>query len=131
MKTPSVGLSKITLHLARTKEFPDGSGTHGYVLTAPLDADGHLDLDAWRDHRVACTVRRFWGNEPPAHGWLVHRAGGRDGATWGFDYDSLRKDDDESGFRLGAHRFEPGEYISIKDPVGDTHTFKVAAVEPG
>jgi hypothetical protein len=122
-----VKLSKITLLLARTKDHPDGSAAHGYKFIAPLDRDGKLDVNVWREHRAACSVHRFWGADPPAHGHLVHRAGGREGATWGFDYDPAKSDDDEAGFRLGSHRFAPGEYVSVKDPHGEDHTFKVAA----
>jgi hypothetical protein len=43
-------LKTIRLELARTKEFPDGSSAHGFEFTAPLDAEGHLDLYAWKDH---------------------------------------------------------------------------------
>jgi hypothetical protein len=131
MTTPHATLSKITLQLARNKEFPEGSPAHGYVFTAPLDAEGRLNPAAWRDHRAACTVRRYWGSEPPVHGWLAHRSGGENGATWGFDYDAATHEDDEAGFRLDSHRFKPGEYVSITDPAGKSHTFKVAAITPG
>ena len=46
-----------------------------------------------------------------------------------FDYDETRTDDDESGYRFGAHVFSPGEYVSIKDEDGDVHTFRVVSVE--
>jgi hypothetical protein len=125
-----VQLKKVVLHLARTKEFPEGSIRHGYELIAPLDKDGHVDANSWQDHRNACVVRRFWGNEPRMRGMLVHRAGGVQGATWVFDYDRARDNDDEAGYRLGEHVFVPGEYVSIHDAEGHTHTFKVATVEP-
>ena len=54
-------LKNIRLELARSKEFPDGSADHGYLLKAPLLADGHLDAVAWKAERDLCTVRRFWG----------------------------------------------------------------------
>ena len=38
--------------------------------------------------------------------------------------------DDEAGYRFGAHRFAPGEYVSIRDHDGEMHTFRVVAVEP-
>lgn len=122
-------LRRIRLNLARSKAFPDGSARHGYEFVAPLDASGHIDVDAWRDARGECTVRRFWGNEAPERGFLVHRAGGAKGATWVFDYDQGDVDDDEAGYRFGDHAFAPGEYVSLRDEDGEMHTFRVVSVE--
>jgi hypothetical protein len=119
---------KITLHLARTKEFPEGSMRHGYEFIAPLNDQGRIDTAAWNSKKNACTVHRFWGNEPTQRGVLVHRAGGLNGATWGFDYDSKTHADDEAGFRFGDHEFAPGEYVSIRDPDGEMETFRIVAV---
>jgi hypothetical protein len=130
MSTDTASLVEITLHLARSKEYPNGSTTHGYRLIAPLDRHGHIDAGLWRKNPDICTVTRFWGNQLPAHGRLVHRPGGADGANWGFDYDRHRQDDDEVGFRFANHSFVPGEYVSLRDPDGAMHTFRVEAVEP-
>jgi hypothetical protein len=122
-------LQHITLHLARSREFPDGSALHGYEITAPLDPSGRMDAEEWRGKRAQCRVRRFWRGEPDRHGALVHRPGGAGGATWIIDYDRDRSDDDETGYRLSTHTFQPGDYVSIRDTDGDIHTFKVAAVK--
>jgi hypothetical protein len=122
-------LMKITLNLARTKEFPDGSIRHGYEFVAPLDEAGHIDAASWKDRKNACMVHRFWGDEPIRRGWLVHRAGGDKGATWGFDYNSETYADDEAGFRFGAHIFKEGEYVSIRDPDDDMETYRIVAVK--
>lgn len=122
-------LHHITLHLARSKEFPEGSSRHGYEITAPLDESGHLDQVEWREKRLQCRVRRFWPGEPDRQGVLVHRAGGADGATWMIDYDLDRATDDEAGYRLGKHRFVPGEYVTIQDEGEKLHTFQVVAVK--
>ena len=45
-----------------------------------------------------------------------------------FDYDDSRLDDDEAGYRFGAHTFVPGEYVTVSDQ-GSSHTFRVVAVE--
>jgi hypothetical protein len=47
-------LKHIRLQLARSKEFPAGSPRHGYDVVAPLDSNGHIDLELWRKHRDAC-----------------------------------------------------------------------------
>ena len=56
---------------------------------------------------------------------FVHRAGGANGATWIVDYDDRTTADDEAGYRLDAHRFVEGEYVSIRDDAGELHTFVV------
>ncbi len=119
---------RILLHLARTKEFPSGSAEHGYDLVAPLDAKGHIDVETWKSHRDQCRVRRFWRGEDDQVGRLIHKPGGSEHARWVFDYDTSRVDDDEAGYRFGAHVFAPGEYLTIQDQDHD-RTFKVVSVE--
>jgi hypothetical protein len=126
----TTNLKRITLHLARSKDFPEGSRRHGYEFVAPLDEAGFLDAEAWKAARDLCTVRRFWADEEEQRGRLVHRAGGKGGATWTFDYDAARADDDEAGFRLGSHAIRPGEYVSVRDDEGEMHTFQVFTVKP-
>src|SRR5574340_702539 len=99
------GFKRIRLHLARSREFPSGSSRHGYELVAPLDAKGHIDAQLWNQHRDACRVRRFWQGQEDRIGRLVHKAGGSEHARWVFDYDETRTDDDEAGYRFGAHAF--------------------------
>jgi len=123
-------LKRIRLNLARSKEFPAGSSRHGYEFVAPLDATGHIDVEQWRKHRDHCGVRRFWGGEPDEFGHLIHRPGGKDHAGWVFDYEGTAEEDEEAGFRFASHAFAPGEYVSIRDEDGDSHTFQVVSVEP-
>ena len=123
-------LKRIRLNLARSKEFLQGSTKHGYEFGAPLDANGHIDVALWREHREHCRVRRFWEGEDDQIGLLVHKPGGPEHARWVFDYDQTAEDDDESGYRFGAHVFRPGEYVSIRNDDGEMHTFVVASVEP-
>ena len=123
-------LKRIRLNLARSKEFPSGSDEHGYDLVAPLDADGHIDIELWRKYREHCGVRRFWDGEDDELGRLVHKPGGVEHARWVFDYDETAEDDDEAGYRFGNHPFRNGEYISIRGEDGHMHTFQVVSVEP-
>jgi hypothetical protein len=120
---------RIRLNLARSKEFPQGSARHGYEFVAPLDGKGHIDVALWRQHKDNCRVRRFWEGEDDRSGFVVHKPGGPEHARWIFDYNPTRADDDESGYRFGAHAFHPGEYVSVRDDDGEMHTFAVASVE--
>jgi hypothetical protein len=121
---------RIRLNLARSREFPQGSARHGYEFVAPLDGKSHIDVTLWKAHRDHCRVRRFWEGEADELGYLVHKSGGPEHARWVFDYDQTAEDDDESGYRFGAHAFKPGEYVSIRNEDGETHTYQVASVEP-
>ncbi len=123
-------LKRIVLHLARGKDWPDGSDRHGYEIVAPLDDAGTLDSGTWKRERARCRVRRFWGDEPDRFGRLIHKAGGAGGATWRIDYDPARDGDDETGYRLGSHTFRANDYVSIRDDGGVMHTFRVAEVRP-
>ena len=121
---------RIRLNLARSKDFPQGSHRHGYEFVAPLDGNGHIDVVPWRAHREHCRVRRFWEGQDDEIGFLVHKPGGPEHARWVFDYDASSEDDDESGYRFGTHAFRRGEYVSIRNEDGETHTFVVVSVEP-
>lgn len=129
MTLPHV-LKRIRLNLARSKEFPSGSASHGYEFVAPLDSKGHIDPHLWHKYREHCGVRRFWNGADEQIGRLVHKPGGAEHARWVFDYDADITDDDETGYRFGAHAFSPGEYVSIRGDEGETHTFQVMSVEP-
>lgn len=124
----SRAFKRIVLHLARNKDFPLGSAQHGYEIIAPLDANGHIDARLWKAHRDRCRVRRFWNGEDEQVGVLVHKPGGSEHARWVFDYDKTRQDDDEAGYRFGAHVLAPGEYLTIRDQHTD-HTFRVVSIE--
>ena len=122
-------LKRIRLQLARSKEFPNGSNRHGYEFVAPLDSEGHIDPHLWQQYRDQCRVRRFWNGQPEEIGRVVHKPGGAEHARWVFDYDTQRTDDDEPGYRFGAHAFKTGEYVSISEASGAIHTFLVTSVE--
>jgi hypothetical protein len=119
---------RIRLELARSKDHPSGSSRCGYELIAPLNRNGHIDPKDWKAFRDHCRVRRFWEGEADNIGRVVHKPGGSEGATWIFDYDAARLDDDEAGYRFGSHVFAPGEYITVRDQ-NNAHTFRVASVE--
>ena len=123
------GLRKVVLHAARSKEFPEGSIRHGYDFIAPLTEDGHIDLGAWRQHQNECFAHRFWADEPTLSGLLVHRAGGRGGSTWAFEWKSGDAvEEEEEGYRFGDHAFRVGEYVSVRETDGRMLTFRVASV---
>ena len=119
-------LQRITLRLARNPGLPSGDRHKGYVLIAPLDADGKIDLETWREHRKECVVQRFDADpDERADGWLTHN-----GSHWRFHYDEENEGDDEAGYRLGEHRFAHGEYITIRSHGEEPLTYTVTEVSP-
>jgi hypothetical protein len=129
MSLPHV-LKRIRLELARSKEFPLGSPRHGSEFVAPIDSKGQIDPRLWQKYQKHCGVRRFWNGADEEFGRLRHKPGGAEHARWVFDYNARTTDDDEAGYRFGAHAFAPGEYVSIDGHEGGSHTFKVVSVEP-
>ncbi|MBZ0148355.1 MAG: hypothetical protein K8F62_12570 [Pseudorhodoplanes sp.] len=115
---------QIRLELAREKGHPAGSATHGYTIFAPLDKDNRIDPELWHSFRDHCRVVRFRPNEDEAVGHMIRRPGG----SWAFHYDIRGAEDDEPGFHLENERFEPGEYVSIRED-DKMHTFQVISVE--
>ena len=122
------GLKRIRLELARSKAFPTGSSQHGYEFVAPLDGSRHIDVEQWKRRRTECNVLRFWRGEEDQTGLLVHCPGTSEHAFWAFDYNPDDKDDDEPGYRFGAHAFLPGEYVTVVGQDGEQHTFSVVSV---
>lgn len=118
-------LRHVHLELLRDSEQLVGTALHRYEFIAPLDKDGHIVAEAWRLTRERCRVKRTAGDAANEVGHLVHKRGG----AWAFHYD-IHGDPshDETGFRFDAHKFLPGEYVSIKEQDGVLRTFLVKAV---
>lgn len=109
----------IRLELARTTEFPDGSASRAYMLRVPLNGEGLIDEAALVRRPGMATVRRFWPNEPDQTGYLV-----RFGDGWAFSY-AAGEDDDEALYHLEAHPLRTGDYVTIAEPGGARHPFRV------
>ena len=126
-KTGSVQLRRVKLELARNKGHAEAKTTGGYEFVAPLDAEGFIDLEAWKNFRTLCFVHRIEQGAVAERGLLVHRAGGQGGATWAFDYE-LGEGEEEAGYRFGSHPVKPGEYVSIRGDDGELLTYRVVSV---
>jgi hypothetical protein len=117
-------LKRIALQLARNPGVHEADTRIGYFITAPLTADGHLDLDAWREHKKECRVVRFHPDmAEQATGLLTHR-----GNTWKFHYDEDDEGDDEAGYKLGDHVFKEGEYVTVASHGETPLTYKISDI---
>jgi hypothetical protein len=118
-----MSLTRVVMRLGRNPGagFPDGDNDQGYVVVAPLDKDGRLDLDLWRANKADCTVDRFSPDPAEkADGWLTHR-----GSHWFFHYDEEGEGPDEPVYRLGDHTLRLGDYLTIHEADGDDLTYKI------
>lgn len=120
-----MNLTRVILRLARNPGFPDGDSARGYSIVAPLDAEGRLDADLWREHKDACTVRRFSPNkEEVADGLLSNRGG-----HWFFQYDEPSEGPNEPVYRLADHSLRIGDYVAIKEHNDETLTYIVSETQ--
>ena len=120
-----IGLTRVTLRLGRNPGWPEGDDRYGYVIQAPLDAQGRLDPALWREKRDQCTVRRFHPNEAASDGWLRRR-----GDNWYFWYDEEDEGPEEPVFKLGDHPLRLNDYVTITEGDGDVLTFQVREALP-
>ncbi|HWA04588.1 MAG TPA: hypothetical protein VG819_13790 [Rhizomicrobium sp.] len=118
-------LTRIRLELGRMEGFPHGSPVHGYEFVAPLTEDGHIDVEAWREAKDRCTVRRFRDGEDDELGKLRYLGHG-----WRFDYDPADADDDEPFFKLDRHRLVEGSYVSVTEHDRVQRPFKIVKTTP-
>jgi hypothetical protein len=121
--TAVINLKVIRLELARTKGHPDGDPRHGYVFRAPLTKNGHIYAADFSKNRDLCSVMKFAPGTGDETGRLIRTRKG-----WAFSY-KAGDSDDETIFRLGAHIFQPGEYVTITEHDGEPYTFRVISVE--
>jgi hypothetical protein len=117
-----VTLKRIRMELARSRAFPSGSTKHGYEFVLPLGGDAKLDKATYDKAPQISTVHRFWGGDDDETGQLVHRRG-----RWLFSFRG-ENEDDEPIHRFEGHVFKEGEYISVREPDGEMHTFKIVLV---
>lgn len=111
----------IRMELARNPDFPAGSLHHGYLLHAPLDRNGRLDLHEYWSGQSRAIVEEFWGDQDPKRGRLLHR----NQNLWSFSFDAK---DEEPIFHFGDHVFTPGEYLTVRDISGSDLAFRVTSV---
>jgi len=115
----------IRLERARDHDHPEGDSKTTYILIAPLDAESRIDAEAWRQHKDACRVVRKRPDGEDNLGHLVHGPGG----SWRFHYDVAGNTSDESGYHFGGEKFEPGEYLSVREADG-VNLYRVVSVLP-
>ena len=115
----------IRLERARDHDHPEGDSKTTYILIAPLDAESRIDAEAWRQHKDACRVVRKRPDGEDNLGHLVHGPGG----SWRFHYDVAGNTSDESGYHFGGDKFEPGEYLSVREADG-VNLYRVVSVLP-
>jgi hypothetical protein len=121
-----MSLTQVVLRLARNPRYPAGDVNQGYVITAPLDAEGRLSVEGWREQKDRCVVIRFKpGEDRDADGLLTHR-----GTHWFIHYDEEAEGDDEPVYRLGDHSLALGSYVTVHESDGSDMTYRVVQHAP-
>lgn len=116
-------LTKVILHLGRNPNHPEGDRHQGYIIDAPLGANGKLDSEIWRAHAKDCKVVKFNTHEGHnSEGLLTHN---RD--KWYFTYKNRDDGNDEDLFHLGDHRLWVGDYVTIHDNDDESLVYVVAS----
>jgi len=110
---------KIRLELGRTKGFPSGSVSRGYLVELPLDGEGRVDETALalKPHRA--TVRRYWSTEPDEAGTVVPGEGGLTMRCNGGP---------DRALLLGGQPVRLGDQVSVLDPGCGVLPFRIASI---
>jgi hypothetical protein len=112
-------LYKITLELAHSREFPNGSPACSYELRLPLTRDHRLDFYACQRCRHRNVLHRFWPAEE-RHGELKF-----DHRGWSLVFGTGKAADTAV---LGRAQFIAGEWLPITESDGHTRYFRVVEV---
>jgi hypothetical protein len=107
----------IRLELARTRDFPSGSVSRGFLIRVPLTKNGSIDEATLAGAPQKATVRRFWSTEPDESGRMVRVDG-----HW-----ALRCNGKPDRL-LSTHSLGLGEEVAIIDSDGAPLRFRVASV---
>lgn len=116
-------LTRVVLQLGRNPDagFPDGDRHQGYILNAPIGADGKLDVELWKKYKSDCKVVRYGNEDDTADGLLAHR-----GDKWYFEYDEAKEGPDENLYHLGDHRLWVADYVTIHSKDGKSLIYVVS-----
>lgn len=109
----------IRLELSRTEGFPRGSASRSYLIRAPLDEHGSIDVAVVKRNPTLATVHRFWASEPDQDGYLEPVTDG-----WSF---RARANGHTIG-RLGVDPLRLDSQITITDPKGGRLPFRVRSI---
>ncbi len=115
-------MEAIRLELARTREFPNGSSAHAFLVHLPLDDAGHIDAKALETSPAKAAVRRAWAGQREMSGYVIPTATG-----WAFSY-RPGEEDDELIYHLENHAIGVGQYVTLTEPDGSVLPFRVTSV---
>lgn len=113
---------RIRLEMGRTKDEPEGSPSHAYMLTLPLDEKRRIDAAAYKKTPARASILRMSPEHGEENGRLILRGDGK----WAFSYEP-GDEDDETIFALATHAIELGNYITVTEPDGDQAPYKIVS----
>lgn len=102
----AINWKNVRLELAGVPEFPQGSASRAYMLHLPLQLDGMIDEEAFRENPGIAGFRRFWPNEPDRSGLVVRTENG-----WALSFRS--EVNGEGVVPIDLRRLLPGDEVAI------------------
>lgn len=110
----------VRLELAKTKEFPAGSVSRGYIIRLPFDDEDLLDREAFERSPHRATVRRYWSTEPDEAGLLIAIEDG-----WAMRSNGRP----QRMLQLHSRPIRLGQQVSVVDADGTSLPFRVAGIQ--
>jgi len=109
----------IRLELARTKEFPRGSVSRGYLIRLPLNDSDGVDRSDFDLSPHLATVRRYWSTEPDEAGLVI-----RVGDGWALRCNGKP----DRLLEVNGRPIRLGQQVAVIDPGGATLPFRIASI---
>ena len=109
----------IRLELARTREFPRGSVSRGYLIRLPLNDSDVVDPAGFDLSPHLATVRRYWSTEPDEAGLVI-----RTRAGWAFRCNGKP----DRLLEVNGRPIRLGQQVAVVDPDGAALPFTIASI---
>jgi hypothetical protein len=116
---PMSNWKNIRLELARTKGFPAGSVSRGYLIRLPLNDDDLVDPNAFDLAPHKATVRRYWSTEPDEAGLILPVDG-----EWAMRCNGTA----DRRLQLDGRAIRLGQQISVAEANGTALPFRIASI---
>ena len=120
-------MRQVSLVLASGPGFPHGSPEHRYEVSLDLDANSRMNAELWYADPRPWPAQRCWPGEPPRHGTVQHD----EEAGWSLHFPARAEVPGDASLHcriLTTPFLRPGEYITLREPDGVDHGYRIVQV---